>query len=198
MASIRSQLIPRLGSSVVVAWFIGMLLLGAGLLSKHLVALPAPASTPVLGAALASLRTPRDRGRWMAVHVLYAECRCSQLIVEHLVQTDRPTDWSEIVLWVGAAPPDAALAQHGFDVRRLTRADLSTYGIEAAPLLVAVDPEDHARYSGGYTDTKQGPVVDDLRILTGARATGGVLALPVFGCAVSDRLKQGLAALPSL
>jgi hypothetical protein len=198
MEAIRPHIAPRLGQIAVILWFAGMLLLGAGLLAKHLVALPAPATTPVLGEALAALRTPRDRGRWLAVHVLYAECRCSQLIVEHLVHSDRPSDWSEVVLWIGADPPDPGLAQRGFDVRRLTRAELASYGIEAAPLLVAVDPDDHARYSGGYTESKQGPVVDDLRILAAARAAGPIATLPVFGCAVSDRLKQGLAALPSL
>jgi hypothetical protein len=198
MASTRSLTTQRLGAIAVGAWFAGSLLLGAGLLARHVVALPAPASTPLLGASLASLRSPRDGGRWMAVHVLYAECRCSLRIVEHLVQTERPAGWSEIVLWVGVSPPEDTLAQHGFDVRRITREVLSSYGIEAAPLLVALDPADHVRYSGGYTDRKQGPVIDDLRLLAEARGDGSIAALPVFGCAVSDRLQQGLAALPTL
>jgi hypothetical protein len=198
MESTRSPLTSRLGVIAVMAWFGGMLFLGAGLLARHLVALPAPVSSPRLGAALASLRGPGERGQWMAVHALYSECRCSRLIVEHLVQSERPPGWSEVVLWIGAAPPPEGLAQRGFDVRRITRAELTTYGIEAAPLLVAVDPGDLVRYSGGYTDRKQGPVVDDLRILTAARAEGPIATLPVFGCAVSDRLKQGFSALPAL
>jgi hypothetical protein len=187
----------HIGAIALVAWFAVMLALGAGLLAKHLVSLPAPAKDGKIAAALDALRRSDDRGKWLAVHVLYSDCRCSQRVVDHLLATERPHDWSEMVLWVGNLAPSQALEQR-FDVRRIGTADLARYGIEAAPILVAVDPDGHVRYSGGYSDRKQGPVIDDLRILQAASHPESVASLPVFGCAVSDRLRRQLATLPAL
>jgi hypothetical protein len=181
----------------LAVWFVVMVTIGAGLLAKHIVALPAPAKDQKLAASLDALRRPETRGAWLAVHVLYADCRCSQRIVDHLLTTERPHDWSEMVLWVGNQAPVSALEQH-FDVRRVSMADLARFGIEAAPVLVAVDPAGHVRYAGGYSERKQGPVIDDLRILQATRDPDAVASLPVFGCAVSDRLKRQIAILPSL
>jgi hypothetical protein len=181
----------------LIGWFSVMLALGAGLLSKHVLALPAPAKDSALAASIDALRRPETRGSWLAVHVLYADCRCSQRVVDHLLASERPGDWAEMVLWVGDQPPRAEL-EGRFDVRRLSMADLARLGIEAAPILLALDPAGDIRYAGGYSDRKQGPVIDDLRILEAAKRPVAVASLPVFGCAVSERLRRGLAALPSL
>jgi hypothetical protein len=186
----------RLGGAAVTAWFALMIVIGAGLLAKHVVAMPRPQAT-LLAPALTMLRTPQEHDRWLAVHVLYSDCRCSQRVAEHLATTERPQDWSEIVLWVGDDAPPAGLAAH-FDVRRATAAQLASYGIEAAPSMILADPAGHIRYSGGYTDRKQGPVIEDLRILRAVHNAENVSSLPLFGCAVSSRLKSDLAALPSL
>ena len=186
----------RAGKIALVAWFVAMVVVGSGLLAKHVLALPAPAQSPRLAASMAALRGPRAQGQWLAVHVLYSECRCSQRIVDHLVSTERPGGWSEVVLWVGNLAPRAELEQR-FDVRRVGSGDLAAYGIEAAPLLIVADPTGHLRYVGGYTTRKQGPVVDDLRIFDESRREDVVASLPVFGCAVSDRLKRALAVLPT-
>ena len=166
------------------------------MLAKHVVAMPRPQSAR-LGPALAQLRNPAEQGRWLAVHVLYSDCRCSQGVADHLATTQRPADWSEIVLWVGDEPPPPALA-HSFDLRHATATDLATYGIEAAPSLVLADPSGQIRYAGGYTDRKQGPVIEDLRILRAVHDSETVPPLPLFGCAVSARLKSDLSRLPTL
>lgn len=172
-----------------------MLVVGAGLLAKHVVALPAPSKDAHLSRSLVELRRAGTSG-WLAVHVLYAECRCSQRIVAHLTSTPRPRGWAEVVLWVGEAAPDPALAR-AFDVRRTTPEQLARWGVESAPLLVALDPADRAVYVGGYTDRKQGPDIRDLQILADAERETPMSALPIFGCAVSQRLKSALAALPA-
>jgi hypothetical protein len=186
----------RLGSIAIATWFGVMVLVGAGLLAKHLVALPTPKHQE-LERSLGALRTADERGRWLAVHVLSSDCLCSKRVAEHLVTTVRPAGFAEIVLWVGEAepPPDVRLR---FDVRRVDEATLAGYGIQAAPLLVAVDPAGRVRYAGGYTTRKQGPEIDDLRLLRAAQDAPSVDALPLFGCAVSERLKQDLSTLPSL
>jgi hypothetical protein len=181
--------------TAVAAWFAGMLVLGASLLAKHVVALPVPTKSETLSKSLGQLRQSGRAHGWLAVHVMYAECRCSQRIVQHLVTTSRPAGWHELVLWVGEAPPSAELSRK-FEVRRLDSDDLARLGIDAAPLLVALDPNDSVRYVGGYTERKQGPAIEDLRLLADAQRQSVTSSLPVFGCAVSERLKQALSILP--
>jgi hypothetical protein len=65
------------------AWFGAMLLLGASLLAKHAVALPAPSERPLLAQAIGTPRSSEARPGWMSVHVLYTECRCSRRIVDN-------------------------------------------------------------------------------------------------------------------
>jgi hypothetical protein len=187
-----------MGRAALGAWFILMLGVGAALLAKHIVAFRTPAPTAAMGATLGTLRRAPDQGKWFALHVLYAGCRCSERVVDHLTSTKRPTDWAEAVLWVGSDLPPAALEQHGFAIKRLTTAELPLYGIEAAPTLVALDPANSVLYLGGYTERKQGPDIDDLRILADARASKTLAALPVFGCAVSNRLRRAVSLLPVL
>jgi hypothetical protein len=206
----------------LASWAIGMLLLGAGLLAKHVVALPAPTLAPALLTALDSVGpdavgphsvgphnvdphrvgphgAKRDRAApaWKSVHVLYSECRCSQRIVSHLLDSPRPPEFREVILWVGQVAPPAKLRTK-FHLIELTRARLASFGIEAAPTLLVIDPAGRLRYSGGYTERKQGPKIMDLAILEEARLGAPRLdSLPIFGCAVSERLKEALSILPS-
>jgi hypothetical protein len=187
----------RVGAAGLAVWFGGMLAVGAGLLSRHLVALPGPPNGAKLASSMGELRRPETRGAWMAVHVLYSECRCSQRIVDHLLSTARPTGWAEVVLWVGRHEPAPDLSRR-FDLRRVDASDLARMGVEATPMLITVDPGGRVRYAGGYTDRKQGPVIDDARIFEASRRADLTAALPIFGCAVSDRLRGELALLPAL
>lgn len=187
----------HVGVAAVAVWFGVMVALGAGLLARHLVAMPTPTTLGPLERGLAELRRDGERGSWLAVHALYAECRCSQRIVEHLVASARPEGFVELVLWVGDEAPPAELEAR-FDVRRVRPAALASLGIEGAPLLVAVDPEGRVRYVGGYTSRKQGPDIEDVRLLQDAQSGSPLDRLPLFGCAVSDRLKRDLSPFVSL
>lgn len=170
------------------AWFVVMGAVAASLLARHLVSLPPPEDT----APLASLRTADDTGRWMAVHVLYTECPCSRRIIEHLLASERPLYVVEHVVLVGAEGGLAnALRVRGFHVVEVTPDELATrLGIDAVPLLVVLAPDDTTRYSGGYTERKQGPDPRDLEIIARARAGYGDPGLPVFGCAIGRALRQ--------
>ena len=180
----------------LVAWAIAMLVLGAGLLVRHAVALPAPVAGRALSASLSAMRPPNAQHRWLVIHTLYAECRCSQRIVDHLIASTRPAGWRELVLWVGDKEPSPQLTAR-FDVKRWSNEDLARVGIEAAPSFAVLDPSNHLLYAGGYTDRKQGPNIDDLRIFEELEQSRTVAPHPVFGCAVSARLRQALAVLPS-
>jgi hypothetical protein len=181
----------------LTGWFVAMLAIGSTLLARHVVALPRPVADAALGRAMASLRAPEDAKRWMAVHVLYAECRCSHRIAEHLLSSSRPPDVSERVLLVGRdADLEGRFAAHGLRVMLTDSTELgSRYHVAAVPLLVVVAPDDTVRYAGGYTTRKQGPDPQDLELVADARAGRSSPTLPIFGCAVSARLKSSLNPL---
>jgi hypothetical protein len=175
---------------------------GSLLLARHLLTLPTPAvADPVLRQALAAERHADQRDRWLALHVLAADCPCSQRVLGHLLASRRPLDVIErVVLVVEGAGPDAAtrdrLAARGFDLDVVTAEQLvARYHVEVAPLLVVVDPHDDVRYVGGYTARKQAADVRDLAVIAALRHGGSVDPLPAFGCAIGRALRAKLDPL---
>ncbi len=181
----------RRGVAVLLAiWFVSVAALGGALQGRHLLPYRDADPTVARDAALAALR--REPLRWTAFHVLYAECGCSTRIVEHLATSARPSDTEEIVVWVGRRVPGLdALERRGFRVvPTLPEALHDELHIESVPLLIALDPAGHARYVGGYSPRKQGTAMADVELLRAARSATPPGPLPLFGCAVSDRLRQ--------
>jgi hypothetical protein len=197
---------PRpLGAAVgVFAWALLCVLLGGFLLARHLLTLPTPpAGDPSLVRAIAATRSPAERGRWLALHVLYDECGCSQRVLDSLLSGAPRTRLAgvvERVVYISdhAAPPvlAGALAARGFALDVVTPDQLGArYHLEAAPLLVVVAPDDTLRYLGGYTPRKQIADVRDVAIITLTRIGVHVAPLPTFGCAVSTTLRDQLDPL---
>ena len=195
--AVRSGPRPRTGwvsRSLIAAWGLGMALISAGLLAKHLVALPAPAAgDPALAGVVAQTRGMRGIGDWLGVHVLYGECPCSRKIAEVLLDParPRPEGLTETMVLVGADPElEARAAAAGFAVEVVAADQLEArWKVQAAPLLVLADPTDRLRYVGGYTARKQGPDVQDIELLARLQADAPVEPLPLFGCAVSQALR---------
>jgi hypothetical protein len=186
-------LVARLGLAV---WAAAMLLIGAILMASHWLGLPVPVlENPRLQAALAELGGAG--GRWQLVHVLYSECRCSQRTLDYLQRRATPAHTLERLLLVGSdAQAASAARQRGFLVEEITPAELSQrFQLEAAPLLLVVDPEGSVRYAGGYTERQQGLDYRDLTILARLRERGGSERLPAYGCAVSRELQDQLDPL---
>jgi hypothetical protein len=190
----------KLSRAAFAVWFAASLVLGVLMLMRHAVALPAtPRTDARLGNGLAALREPGDENRWMAVHVLYSACQCSQRIVDHLAASERPAGVRETVVLVGSAENAPRLVAHGFRVRSMTPPQLAEQlHVEGAPLFLLVDPAGQVRYSGGYTTTKQGADVRDLAIMNDVMGGASVTPLALLGCAVSDRLKKWLRPLEIL
>lgn len=173
------------GRVALVAWFISAVGLSLSLLSKHLVPFRGPARTAELKRLFD--QRPVDAGdRWLAVHVLNGECRCSLRIRDHLANTRRPAGWDEVVLWVGSMPEGPDLTRRGFAVRRVNAREVARYGIHMTPVLVTFDPRGAITYVGGYSDRKQGPDMQDARVMSTVRRGAAMESLPVYGCAVSD------------
>jgi hypothetical protein len=190
--------IRRLAVVVLLAlWASAGLAVGATLMISHWAALPRPASNRRLGDLIVEGRVVPKTGRWTALHVLYTSCRCSQRILDHLWSRRAIPGIDERVVLVG--PPrsyPALAAAAGYGVEALTPGELSArYGVAAAPLLVVADPSGRIRYSGGYTERKQGPDIRDGQIIAALMRDDAPAALPLFGCAVSRELQQALDPL---
>jgi hypothetical protein len=190
-----------ISSAAFWVWAVVLFVTATSLTAAHLYALPKPAKTDVgLAHALNGLRSVNEREAWLAVHVLYAQCRCSRRIVRHLASSARPTGVREKVLLVGSNPEIAedlrALAARSFQIIDTSAAELrDRYHVQAAPLFVVLGPDGAVRYTGGYTPRKQGLDIQDLTILSGLVANEKTLELPVFGCAVSRELQRLLDPL---
>ncbi len=194
----RARVLAR---ACVIAWVALCILGGALLLARHLLTLPTPAmADPALQMALAATRSPAQRGRWRVLHVLSEDCGCSQRVLAHLRGTVRPPGVVERVVLVHQAGLAAAtrveMAALGFELDVVTPDELvRRYRLEAAPLLVVVDPVDRVRYLGGYTPRKQAADVRDLALIAAVRRGDHPAPLPVFGCAVSRALRAQLDPL---
>lgn len=184
-----------LGSKATMGvWFAAMLGIGVTLLARHEVAFPRPKPDAALTAAMASLRAKGEDGRFMAVHVLSSECRCSQRIGEHLAGTRRPDGVVEHVILVGHGPMETKLARFGVTV--IEPSELTPrYRVGAAPTLLVTGPDGSVRYVGGYTERKQGPAPRDREIIDDIRAGRDVESLPTFGCAVDEKLQAAVNPL---
>lgn len=174
---------------------------GSLLLANHLLTLPTPAmADPALQLAIAATRTPAQRGRWRVLHVLSEDCGCSQRVLAHLRTSLRPAGVVERVVLVQeagvAAVTRVEMAALGFELDVVTPDELvRRYRLEAAPLLVVVDPVDQVRYLGGYTPRKQAADVRDLAMIAAVLRGDRPGPLPVFGCAVSRALRAKLDPL---
>jgi hypothetical protein len=178
-------------------WASAGLAVGANMMVGHWASLPRPASGGGLAGLASEGRAEPETGRWTALHVLYTSCRCSQRILDHLWTRRALPGIDERVALVGPPGSHPALAAAaGYRVELLTPAELAArYGVVAAPLLLVADASGRIRYSGGYTDRKQGPEIRDGQIIAALLRDDTPAELPLFGCAVSRELQRVLDPL---
>lgn len=185
------------GAVLLLLWVAGSTAVAVVLLARHTIALPAPsAEDPALAEVVRATRARSSTG-WAMLHVLYADCRCSQRIVDHLLGSRRPQGVDESVLLIDDdGKLTGRLRAGGFRVTAVTAAQLrDELHIQAVPLLVISDVEGTVRYAGGYTSTKQGADIRDLAIFAQLLAERTPDTLPMLGCAVSEELKAVLNPL---
>jgi hypothetical protein len=190
------------GISGFIAWLVVTTLVAVTFMAEHWTSLPRPnTDDQQLHRGLDTLRTASMVGRWHAVHVLYAECRCSKRVLDHLLDTQRPTDLAETILLVvdDEREPTTLLERFRdtrFSYRIVNRTQLKDqFHIQAAPLLIVLDPADAISYSGGYSQRKADQQLRDLEIVAELRASRPADPLPIFGCGVSRELQQSLDPL---
>ena len=62
-------------------------------------------------------------------------------------------------------------------------------------MLAILSPENVVRYRGGYATRKQAYEIGDVALYEGTRSGTDLRPLPIFGCAISERLEQMLDPL---
>ncbi len=179
---------------LLFVWAIPCVVVGATLMVGHWVPLPVPdRSDPVLRDALAHVAAPKQ-STWRLVHVLYAQCRCSERTFDYLFERGKAPAADETVVLVGKHPEYERRAREaGFSVEQISRRELKErFNVESAPLLLVVDPAGQIRYSGGYTARKQGLDYQDLAILSRLQGGAEAKTIPAYGCGVSKELQSYL------
>jgi hypothetical protein len=186
--------------AVFAVWVVCCLVGGGYLLSAHVLTLPTPELTD-LGPQSSAVATRRStqQGQWLAVHILDQECKCSQRVLDRLLAERRPSGIVERVVMIASeVTPERVAAIHakGFDLDIVTAEQLAErYRVQAAPLLIVLDPADAVRYVGGYTPRKQADDVRDVAMIAALRRGESVEPLPTFGCAVGRALKEKIDPL---
>jgi hypothetical protein len=185
----------KLWRVLFAAWCALSVTLVSALGAAHFYALPAPSVGDVaLARAVGAVRAGRPQ---VLLHFLYAKCKCSRRIFDHLLARGALAHAAEqVVLVDGDAALAARLRSAGFAVSELASRELAQrYGVSAAPLLVVAGTADTPAYVGGYTTRKQGLEVEDVRIARDVARGVPTALLPLFGCAVSEQLQRLLDPL---
>ena len=155
--------------------------------------LPLPRSERASAASgISALRAALGTSDVVVFHFLDSKCRCSRRVVDGLVSR-RPMSGvvEHVVLVDDDGRLQGRLHEAGFVVTPVTAKELeSRFAVRGAPVLVVVDRSDKVLYEGGYTDRKQGFVLEDRRIVREALDGHAPAPLPVFGCAVSTKLNR--------
>lgn len=185
----------RIGIAVLVVWAVAVLI-GIGSLGLgHMVAMPTPDGTTKL--AQAALRLRRDSAKPLYVHVIAAGCSCTDRLFAHLIARGPFPGVDEIIVFVGDSGAKQRSADSaGFPFRTISAADLTgQFGLEAAPVLIALDAAGRLQYAGGYYDHPATISPRDGSVHAQLASGGAPTPLPVFGCAVSAGLKRSIDPL---
>jgi hypothetical protein len=195
----RFERLARLtGKALLPFWAAAGIAVGGTLMVGHWYTLPMPNPQDAqVTAALNQLRGPDERHSWLLVHFLYAECRCSQRIFEHLLTRGRDPAFAEKMVLIGehsTSVPRATAA--GFAVDVVSVPELAArFHVQSAPLFAVISDTGTLSYLGGYTERKQGALILDQSIASDLRKSKHVASLPLFGCAVSRSLQRALDPL---
>ncbi len=173
------------------AWALAAALMCASSMVGHLLPLPRSEAARV-PAGLASLEPGGAPASLVAFHVLDSKCRCSRRVVDGLVSRHPLAGVVERVVLVD---DDEAIRTRllgaGFSVTTVPASELeSRFAIQGAPVLLVASRDGRLVYEGGYTTNKQGFVLEDKRIIQESEAGRAPAPLPVFGCAVTSKLRR--------
>lgn len=181
--------------ALIAGWAAAALMALSTIAVPHMAPMPEGSRDARTRQALWALRAPSGPDR-LHVHVIAADCSCTDRLFAHLVRRGPFPGTDEIVLFVGSDPAKEARARAaGFRYAAVSAAQLAArFGLEAAPVLFAFDAA-RLRYAGGYFDHPSAirPLDEAIHARLGAGESPE--GLPVYGCAVSAPLRRSLDPL---
>ncbi|MEE4301940.1 MAG: hypothetical protein V2J24_21055 [Pseudomonadales bacterium] len=171
-------------------------LLGA-LSMGHVVAFPEPERDRLAGLLAALHEFGGDAPGRLAVHVIASDCSCTESLFRHLVEHGPVDDTEEVILFVGPEHRGkrAASRAAGYRFVNIAHEELEALGLESAPVLADFAADGRIRYLGGYYDHPSASNPLDLRLRTALDRGERVAPLPIYGCAVSARLREAFDPL---
>jgi hypothetical protein len=177
----------RAGRAFLALWVPAVVVVFGLLMVNHTVAMPSPTRLDRIEHAL--LRDA-DPGTDHVVHVIFADCSCTDLLVDHLAARGPEPGRVEVVWFVGPKKPrHAALSAAGFPLVTLHADDLAErLDLRAAPVLLAVH-DGALAYAGGYFGTPAAVRPLDVGLLDAVARGERPDPLPVFGCAMDPALQ---------
>ncbi len=183
-----------LASVTLPLWAVGMTVIVSCLMVGHWVSLPKPevGQTLIPTTAISQPKVSKEMP-YTAFHFLYADCPCSRRVLTHVLDRAPVHGVAENLVIIGSKTEELAAnaLRQGFALDAVAEDELlGKYGVESAPLLVVVDQSGQIVYSGGYTSRKQGLDYHDVNVLQALLDGEAVENFPLYGCAVSERLKD--------
>ena len=186
-----------LSNLAIPLWVVTLTLVCSSLMVGHWISLPTPAVGSQLERGTHYAHESKadwtlEDGRLRVSHFLFADCPCSRKVLDYLVHRPPLAAVDErIVLIALPNQPLVEVATGSFAVELESPETLmAKYGVESAPLMIVDDAQGIIRYAGGYTSRKQGLDYQDQTIVRQLLSGAEVDPLPLYGCAVSQRLKQ--------
>jgi hypothetical protein len=182
----------RIAAVALCIWAPVTIVITSLLMVNHTIAMPMPSDLERVEHGLVDWL---GRGN-AVVHVLYANCSCTDSLVQHLVERGPTLAEREVVVFVGTPLPiHERLAEVGFEWHQWTQQELTERtGVEAAPLLI-VRHRNRMDYVGGYFRYPSATRPLDVSIIAEAIAGEPPKPLPIFGCAVSPSLRAAVDPL---
>jgi hypothetical protein len=172
----------------LLVWAVAALTIGSALTSYH-----QPLLAP--GEAILTIAGTPSPAKWQAIHVLSGACGCSQRVMRYLLaRGPMAGSLEQIIVTDGDEPnlpgTDLLLRQlkdAKFQVNHRRSEDLvRDTGMRGVPILVIISPNRTVEYLGGYG--MKGDQADLILARTMAGTSGA--PLPIFGCAVGERIRQ--------
>lgn len=131
--------------------------------------------------------------RWTMTHVLGKGCKCSEQVFNYLVKRGPQPDLEENVILLGDVPAYRdALIKRGFRVTKKDPREIASEKAVGVPFLLITSAKGEGVYAGGYASSlidERTPLLD-LKILQSLRDGKNASELPIFGCAVSQRMQK--------
>jgi hypothetical protein len=184
-----------LGKALLVVWAVVCLLGIATLAVSHTAALPGTDAGERLVRAALALRS--DASRPFLVHVISADCSCTNRLVKHILERGPFPEAGEVILFIGSDNAKRAAAERaGFRFAELAPQEFAKrFALEAAPVLLAFDTKGQLRYAGGYYERAAALFPQDEKLQAKLAQGATPEPLPVYGCAVSRKLRDAVDPL---